>query len=339
MRRRLWWSLILFDTRICEMADWKTAMLVPTWDCRTPLNLNDFDLRPEMKDPPAVQEKSSEALFAVVRSEMGNFVRHTAFHLDFVNPALKAVAKDVEDGHIPGGDELVTLEKMIENNHLKFCNPENPLHFMTIWTARGYLAKNRLLEHYSRFPRSSVQQTDVQRNAALSHALIILQCDTNLMSSPLTKGYLWFVHSYFPFSAYIHIVQDLRMRPVSDKTEQCWEIMNDNYQAHFTSLAKEDNPLYKVFTKLILQAWGAREVVFRQSDQAGKPLVPPRIVSDIKQKVAKATPDAHDCFDMNTDFSMPMPYHNMPGQAALDFDFNNLEWTPMDWNSLYRCDW
>lgn len=313
MRRRVWWSLILFDTRTCELADYKTAMLAPTWDCRTPLNLNDFDLQPNMKEPPAVQEKSSEALFAVLRSEMGEFVRHSVFHLDFVNPALKAIAKDVQGGHVPEGGELVALEKMVEDRYLKFCNSKNPLHFMTIWTVRGYLAKNRLLEHYSRIPRSSVQQTDVQRDTAVSNALSMLECDTNLMTSPLTKGYLWFVHLHFPFPAYIHIVRDLRMRPVSDHSERIWEIMSDNYEARFIVKGQEDNPIFKVFVKMILLAWAAQELDFRQS---GKQLVPPRIVSDIKQKVAQTTHDAHntsiieqfnDEFGMYTEFSMLTP--------------------------------
>jgi hypothetical protein len=56
MRRRLWWSLIMFDNRICEMFDYKTAMLAPTWDCRTPLNVNDFSIRPEVKTPPVIHE-------------------------------------------------------------------------------------------------------------------------------------------------------------------------------------------------------------------------------------------------------------------------------------------
>lgn len=118
MRRRLWWSLMLFDTRICEMADYKAMMLTPTWDCRAPLNVNDFDLQPEMKDPPAVQGKSTEAIFAVVCSEMGEFVRHSAFHLDFISPALKTVAKAVQRGPVPEGGELVTLEKTIEDKYL-----------------------------------------------------------------------------------------------------------------------------------------------------------------------------------------------------------------------------
>jgi len=69
MRRRLWWSLILFDTRIGETANSKTTTLDPTWDCKIPLNVNDSDLRPEMKGPPAIQGKSTEAPFAIVRSK------------------------------------------------------------------------------------------------------------------------------------------------------------------------------------------------------------------------------------------------------------------------------
>ncbi|MCJ1390849.1 hypothetical protein MMC18_003710 [Xylographa bjoerkii] len=368
LRRRLWWSLILFDTRISELADYKTTMLAPTWDCKTPLNLNDFDFQQEMKDPPPVLETSSEALFAVVRSEMAEFVRHSAFHLDFVNPALKAVAKDVHGGRVPEGSELAELEKMIEDNRLKFCNPENPLHFMTIWTARGYLAKNRLLEHYSRFPRSSVPQTDVQRDAGFAHALSMLECDTNLATSPLTKRYRWFVHFHFPFPAYIHIVHDLRMRPVSDHAQRTWEVLSDNWETQFMFLGQTNNPFFKVFAKIILQAWRAREVAFRQP---GKPLVPPRIVSDIRLKLAQTMQDArdvcikqpNDVFGMDTDYSMSMsvesgcysflydmggqgdigsesrPYHNMPGQTTVDVDLNDLDWTSMDWNAMYRDDW
>lgn len=364
MRRRLWWSLILFDSRICELVDYKTSMLVPTWDCKIPLNVNDFDLQPEMKNPPAVQGKSTETLFAVVRSEMGDFLRHSAFNLDFINPALKAIAKDVQRGPIPEGGELVTLETIIEDHFLKFCNQENPLHFMTTWMARGYIAKYRLIEYYSTFSRSSVHQTEVQRDAANSHALRMLKCDTKLMTSPLTKGYLWLVRNYFPFPAYLHIVQDLRRRPVGDHAEYVWEKMNDNYEARFMFLDTDNNPFFTIFTTLVMQAWEARKAVFRQS---GKPLVPPQIVSDITQRLSQRTPGVQnadieqpvDGLSMNVDefpVSTAMnfggigpfpgmgwqnyigtgtgPYPNM-GQTALDADVNQLDWSAMDWNPMH----
>lgn len=133
-------------------------------------------------------------------------------------------------------------------------------------------------------------------------------------------------------------------------------------------LGQDDIPLFKGFARMIFQAWRAREVAFRQS---GTPLVPPRIVSGMKQKLAQTTQhtnDActkqpHDVLGMKNDVPMsmpadsgchsllygmggqdcggsePMPYHDMLGQAALDIDWNDLGWTTMDWDSLPGGDW
>ncbi|MCJ1305805.1 hypothetical protein MMC08_008621, partial [Hypocenomyce scalaris] len=185
MRRRLWWSLVVFDNRVCEMLNYKTATLAPTWDCRTPLNVDNSEIGPEMKTSPAIHEKATEALFAVVRSELGDFIRHSAF----IDPSLNTIAQGKNTRHsvVLEGVELVALEKTMEDKYLAFCDPENPLHLMTIWTTRGYLARNRLSEHYSRYSTSFVQQTNMQRNAAISYALSMLECDTKLMASLSSK--------------------------------------------------------------------------------------------------------------------------------------------------------
>ena len=358
MRRRLWWSLILFDTRIGEIADSKTATLDPTWDCKIPLNVNDSDLRPEMKGPPAIQGKSTDALFAVVRSELGEYIRHTEFHLDFTSPALKPIAKHLQNGPAPEGGELSKLEEMIEDQYLKSCDQENPIHFMTLWTTRAYLAKYRLLEHHSRYSSSSVHQT-AQRDAATSHALRMLECDTKIMTSPLTKGFLWLNQSHFPFPAYIQIAQDLRRRPTSGLAHQAWEVMSDNYEAWFDSQFRDDSPFFHIFTKIVLQAWEAYEAA---SKQLGETLTP-RIVSSIRYTLAQIARHAQnteteqpniimgmgiDEFPMpisigfanqNLPYSMgmqdgyavmrPEMYSGLPGQAPLDVDMSQLDWTAL----------
>ncbi|KAL9041218.1 MAG: hypothetical protein Q9214_004182 [Letrouitia sp. 1 TL-2023] len=367
MRRRLWWSLMVFDNRICEMYDYKTATLAPTWNCRIPLNVNDFELRLEMKTPPSVHGNPTEALFAVVRSEMGDFVRHSAFHLDFTNPSLNTVAKDTRHGE---EGEMIALEKTIEDKYLAFCNAEDPLHFMTIWTTRSYLAKNRLLEHHSRHSTSSTQQTDTQCNAAFFYALGMLECDTKLMTSPLTKGYLWFIHFHFPFPAYIHILQDLRKRPTEDQAEKAWEVMSENYEARIMNVKQDDRPFFIVFARIVLQAWEAREALFIEQD---KPLEPPRVVSDIRHKVMQMTASflpinnleqLEDAVGINKEeFSLPMlmnhgghgplygtggqssvipgssGYPDIPGWAAMDVDMNLFDGTTRDWNSMHARGW
>ena len=366
MRRRLWWSLILYDYRISQMSTSNITTLDPTWDCKIPLNVNDSDLRPEMKVPPAIQGKSTEALFAVVRSEMGEFIRHTVFHLEFTCPALKPIAKRFQNGLAPECGEMVKLEEMIEDQYLKFCDQENPIQFMTIWSTRAYVAKCLLLEHQSK-SGSSLRQTEAQRDAATTYALRALQSDTKVMTSPLTQGFLWLNQLYFPFPAYFQLVQDLRRRPSSEQAEKAWEIMSDNYQTWFNSKAQawldpktgDENPFFQIFAKIVLQAWDACEAASKQSG-----LTPPRIVSSIRHTVVEIalhtrkidTEQPNFVKGMeNDDFTMPMSMgftdqslqystgilddytmmgqemvsSSIPGQAPLDSHIDQLDWTAL----------
>jgi hypothetical protein len=349
----------MYDNRICEMAGHTASNLLPTWDCRIPLNVNDFDLRPEMKTGPATHGNPSEALFAVVRSELGNFIRRSAFHLDFTNPALKIVA---QQDPLPAAGDLSSFERMIEGKYFASCNPENPLHFMTIWVTRCHLAKNRLLEHYSQY--SSVPQTDAQRDRVISHVHRMLECDTKLMNSPLTKGYQWFLFQYFPFPAYFHIAQDLRKRPTAGHAERSWTVLSDNYQARFGSMKKMD-PLLESLARFLLQVWEAREKVLRD---LRKPLEPPNIVSDIRSKLGQGsnrptgnTEQSTSASKANTnDSSMPTSvdfggyalqygleepgffstgYLGTNGQPGMDLDLDQPDWTAVDWYSLQGRGW
>jgi hypothetical protein len=349
MRRRLWWSLVLFDTRIVEMANYKATKLAPTWDCKIPLNVNDSDLRPEMKELPEALAKPTEALFAVVRGELGDFVRNTMFYLDFTAPGLKPIAKDIQNGPIPEGGELVALEKIIENRYLKSCDPENPLHYMTIWMARVFLAKHRLMEHHSKYSSLSVPQTEAQRDTAISHAINLLECDTKLVISPLAKGFLWLANLYFPFPAYIQIVQDLRRRPICGQAEQAWAVMNNNYEARF-GFVYRGSPFFKLFAKIILQAWEARELAFQQ---LGESLMPPRLVSSIKHKIIQSTQSAHtDNTEQSNDvvgmvendflISMPMDFgshmYDLDRQAGFEGIYSQMPEHPLQYVDVNLLD-
>ncbi|KAB8266040.1 fungal-specific transcription factor domain-containing protein [Aspergillus pseudonomiae] len=365
MRRRLWWSLTIFDHRISEVTDYKTTILIPTWDCRAPLNVNDFDIRPEMKVLPQGHDEPTEALFTVVRSQVSDFMRRSAFHLDFTNPSLKAIVKATPYGGGSEGDRQLAFEQMIEDRYLRLCNPENPLHFMTIWTTRGQLAKNHLLEYYSRY--ASVPQTDEQRNIAISYALSVIECDTKLMTSPLTKGYLWLTEFHFPFPAYIYILKDLRKRPTVEHADRIWKTMNDNCEARSKEIQMV-NRFFDFFGKIVLEAWEAREAGYRQ---VNKPLQPPGFVLRIKEVAQKMagtqgsnsreskgglnTNAGHLLMTMPTDFGSHdflygmegygllnpefRGYPDIPGQVTMDAEVNQSDWTTIDWYPTQAHNW
>ncbi|KAJ9602382.1 hypothetical protein H2200_013237 [Cladophialophora chaetospira] len=326
MRRRLWWSLMLFDSRIGQLASSKTVPLDPTWDCRVPLNVNDSDLRPEMKEPPPTNNQGggcTETLFAVVRSEIADFVRYAEFHLDFTSPALKAIAKQQ---HQDKGSDLSKLASTIQEKYLRSCDPDNPLHFMTTWTTRSYLAKCRLMDHHSRYSASCVVWTANQRDAATTHALTMLECDTKVMTSPLTARFRWFNHFYFPFLAYIHLVQDMQKHPTSERAAHAWEIMSDNFEAWFSAMVADgDSPVLKLFARLIMGAWDACEAAAVRNGETNTLNPPPRIVASLREALARmagpsqgAAAEQQPDFDMGLgtdDFMMPVRPMVFNGQA------------------------
>ena len=353
MCRRLWWSLIIFDNRICEMSDQKTGLLNPSWNCKTPLNINDFDILAEMHETPTAHSQPTEALFAVIRSELGDFVRHSAFHLDFTNPSLKSIAEPRFSGRID------LLERFIEDERLKYCNPENPLHFMIIWSTRGYIAKCRLVEHFSKCLRSPSPPTEVQRNEAVSFAMSILECDTRLMASPLTKRYSWLIRCHFPFPAYIQLLQDLKRRPLEENTEQMWKLMSENCKSHFFAPSgQERHPLFKMFSGVVLQAWMAYEAArVRENKSYQIPFIVSAIQTKLAQMASNGGPESESSPGIDT--SMPVPvstgehstglgmewqlsrdgnfgnYFDIPRQLPLEIDASQLDWSAINWNPMY----
>ncbi|KXL44297.1 hypothetical protein M433DRAFT_109311 [Acidomyces richmondensis BFW] len=361
MCRRLWWALVLFDARIAEMDKMRTSSLVPTWDCKPAMNANDLDLRPEMKELPNNSGNTSEALFVVVRSILGEFVRHSTFYLDFTVPALKALAKNVQHPVAECGS-LETLENMMEDKYFQFCNPENPLHFMAMWITRAHIAKYRLLEYYAQYSGSCAQQTDAQRDTAISHALRMIECDTKLIASPLIRGYTWYLNLYFPMPAYVHIVQDLRRRPLIPLAERCWKVMSENYELRISANIRPDhamndrpgNPFLRIFGKVILQGWKAREEAL---GRLGRSVDEPQLITSIRQRTGMTTPSAQSAHSelvgvagMDMDHlstSIPsalagpgQPYDVAPqGLIGLDDDvyFDSFSYPPMgqlDWSSI-----
>lgn len=361
LRRRLWWSLVVFDNRICEMFDYQNSTLTPTWDCGIPANVNDFEVRPEMKIPPIVHENPTEAIFTVVRSEISDFIRHSGFHLDFISPSPNACHKMAPPG-LPSEDGLYDLERMIEEKYLARCNPENPLQFMTIWASRGYIAKTRLLDYYAKHSKLSAPQTDAQRNAIGSHALTMLECDTTLRTSPLTKGFRWFIEFNFPFPAYMHLLQNLKRRPNEDYADKAWKVMSENYKTRILNFKNHGAPLLAIFTRMVLQAWQSRERSSTKSDIS--PLQSPLIVSALRSRLKPTHPFSAQSdnveqviggLDLNDDISATASvglesfqdpetrnltdagfwaYPSNSQQLISDIDMDQFDWNAINWNSI-----
>ncbi|KAF2646888.1 hypothetical protein P280DRAFT_545165 [Massarina eburnea CBS 473.64] len=372
MRRRLWWALVLFDLHISQVAGEKNKTLMPTFTCRIPLNVNDAELRPEMKDEPLAHDQPTEAIYAVVRSAIGDHMRHTVFNLAYNAPELAPFAR-VRDGPSPEGGELMELERLIEHKYLRFCNPENPLHFVATWEARTNIAKCRLMEDYSIQAKSSPADSYGRLDNAVVHSIRMLECDTQLMASPLIKGFRWMLYFNFPFPAYIHLVKCLEKSPRSEHAERAWRALNANFLAWDISHFHKNGTFFTQVCKMVLGAWSYRETALIQ---AGEMIVPPPCVGRILEllSISQDVDPRDGGSDWMTDgvaggggegmddlyHMMPLGFENnsfplgqggsdlyadfanvAPVDAGLDSNMNRLDWaaSTIDWGVGQRTTW
>ncbi|PVI05339.1 putative C6 transcription factor [Periconia macrospinosa] len=296
MRRRLWWAILILDLRICQIAGEKNRTFLPTFSTRVPLNINDAILRPGTNEPPTViPEQPTEAIYIVVRAVIGDFLRHTNFNLAYNAPELVPLARTSVSAH--ADDQLLYLEKVIESRYLKHCNPQDPLHFLTIHESRCLLAKCRLMESYSTNPDTTWTDDEAQR--ACGYAIRILECDTAINASPLVKDFQWMTRLYFPFPAYIHLMKYLRREPLDHIADRAWKTLNDNFELWAGHTVESKDAVYKMLRKLVLDAWAARETALISTNEIVREEDVPKIVIWIKEYINRAKGTSQSPGDTN----------------------------------------
>jgi hypothetical protein len=347
-RRRVWWSLFVFDTRVGELADTRTAAICPIWDCKLPLNCNDCDFNPGMKTALATQTGVTDALYAVVRATLAKHVPSEMKSVDSQNVVLGGMTSSTSGSAASDASQLNTLEKMINETYLQFCNDENPLHFMTLWTTRGLIARYRLVQAYSDVRKRTFSFTNSN-----FHAITMLQCDTKIAGSPLTKGFLWMSYQHFPLLAYLQLTHALRREPFGKHTEHAWETMSTNFEVHADRFP---GPVLMILAKSVLPAWDARNNGRDYIEQ----MVIPQIVVSIRRAVREMDADKVNATSSST--SLPTmshaastPVSNTTGEydieqriqsgfvgpammpyvdwTGLEVDLNGFDWSGiMDWD-------
>lgn len=143
IRRRLWWQILIMDSRSAQISGAATdAHFHLFWNTRRPLNVNDTDLSPSMRDPPPEHDGGTEMLFCSIRLEVGECMRILK-QLQKNGPTAKASIAQQDQ---PIND----LENRLSTKLLTKCDPSVPVHLLSTHVARSALCSMRLSAHHPR---------------------------------------------------------------------------------------------------------------------------------------------------------------------------------------------
>ena len=128
---RFWASVSLFYSQLCR---WHISILDnrsaedhgtdPTfneqfYDTKLPLNVNDEDIYPEMKEPPKERDGATEMTFCLIRFELSVFNRR----LNCTNPGAAAAEQTLEEKE----KMIDACHRKIEEKYLKYCDMTLPI--------------------------------------------------------------------------------------------------------------------------------------------------------------------------------------------------------------------
>ncbi|KAM7198417.1 C6 transcription factor domain containing protein [Naviculisporaceae sp. PSN 640] len=246
LRRRLWWHIVVSDHQAGRIIGVSTRDIPAPYmtDTKHPVNINDSDLYPEMKEPPVSRNYPTEMIFCAVRHEVGLCI--TQLNLG-VGPPSQSQTLAQKLGRIDECEQKI-------NAMLTHCDLSIPLHLMATVMGRSAVGQLRFNTLHSA-ARSSNDTTPETSGRLFGLALGILEELCRCLSTPNLKRFLWHMRTVHPFQYIIFVLKQLLARPDGDEVPRAWAIINRIYQLRPDFVNDVKNPLFFALGSLVLKAW------------------------------------------------------------------------------------
>ena len=287
MRRRIWWMLKTHDYRtaeLCGLHKFRDLEIGPN-STKRPTNVNDDQLYPGMPSLPAKSETLTDMAFVALRYELANYaaIRVAKFRQQGKNSSqwdrdLASGGKEVETD-----EAFKEIEGLIETKYLRYCDPSQPLHLITMLMARSAMNTILFLTHHPR-RWASIEQTPLsERQWVWDISIKLLEKHKMLQSNPLLKQFAWQATSVMQWHAFIHVIDTLRANPLVADAEKAWELIGSTYENNPDMVFDTRKPIHVAVGRLCLEAYSARAAALLQNGNTN-PLPTPEFVLQLRQQ-------------------------------------------------------
>jgi hypothetical protein len=246
IRRRLWWQILIIEGRSAQLSGINTdAAFAHSWDTKRPLNINDSDLSPLMREPPAEHAGVTEMLFCTLRFDVGETMRK-----------LKTGERNgmTVEGKMRVIDELAAkLEPRLSR-----CDASIPLHLLAMFMGKSVIAQLSLGATNPLESRGDGGVPREERDRQFELALQILGYDAMGHSNQAIRPFLWHIDVQFPFEAFIVLLSELQTRTRGEDAARGWMAVDQAYEDHPELVERMTSPLYVAMGSLAVQAWERR---------------------------------------------------------------------------------
>ena len=130
LRRRLWWHICGLESRGAEEGGARQTSIMEERDIHLPLNLNDCDIRPDMRDPPMPRNGITDLTFVLARWESVRVV-HSLFS---AKKKYKSIGQRLDSPDLQKEQRLLLAEHKArcEAHYLQYLDQSRPMDWMVM---------------------------------------------------------------------------------------------------------------------------------------------------------------------------------------------------------------
>ncbi|KAJ3532954.1 hypothetical protein NM208_g8202 [Fusarium decemcellulare] len=285
MRRRLWWSICVLDSRASEDTGYDAIIPPEKADTQLPLNVNDSDLFPAMAQLPQPRVGLTEMTFSVVRFESTRVFRH----LQYMSTSPSA-GPSLEQSMEEKKRMISDIQHRLDELYLKHLDLSNPLSWFTSTICQIVFGKMSLVAYHPSLRKGS---SDGVPDGLFAEATGVIECWLRLNEEKSTRRWRWLCETYFQWYALAFLLSELCKRTQGEEVDRAWRAVEGalrlGHRIHSSStlsagtdssqqrdVEEPSCPLYKPLSKLLKRAREARrKALGTNGDESGWEYVMP----------------------------------------------------------------
>ncbi|OAA41811.1 fungal specific transcription factor domain-containing protein [Metarhizium rileyi] len=340
MRRRLWWQIIVQDSKYAMLSGLSQSLLPLHWDTKTPQNVNDADLLPGSAEKIQSRDGPTEMAFVMAMNEIYKFKLDTDSNNN--GPAFEAAILGQDLGSDKGASNATH-----SNIFVKLRQQCRELDERLLAMEHKYIDVNAGNVHKAakvirQMLMGKIQDMMMPIHEQPEYGTEIFTPRDNLFKifvlgteqrldqyQPMAEcGFLWFVKSYFQLDVFAVMTGQLCQRPTGSLADRGWVGVERLYAYH-TELFDMSQKQYSVQAQVTLKAWKLREQALMQT---GRHLETPQFI----QRLRELLPSYDSRSSVQSSGNTPQIFSQNEAQRHSSALFQNSQTPKMPHQSLVQ---
>ncbi|KAH6718329.1 fungal-specific transcription factor domain-containing protein [Leptodontidium sp. MPI-SDFR-AT-0119] len=222
IRRRLWWYIVANDSRVGEDLGLMILNFDGATDVELPLNVNDNQLEPNMKDLPPAEPRWTEMSFTLIIMEVNR-----------VQQEINQSRLRYEDIDTYEAARQKIIHSMIErqDHYLQYCDENIPAQRAAYLIGRILTAKLQFItRRHSRSTASENQNLSQDTQETFEKACDILELSRQFSTDDMLQGFRWICQSFPQYNMLMYLLWRLCKDVEGWNVERAWELIDASFE-------------------------------------------------------------------------------------------------------------